>query len=185
MELYMRNREYERMILKSVENALLIWPTVEENGVTRTKKYAQLSAAEKIQADCDMKATNIILQGLLADIYSLVNHQRVPNNLWEIVQLLMQGFAIFSLKDDPIACLNKEMAFLTAVASSRRQGQSYCGTGYKSNATSYKGNNATGQAMVVKSYNCQGEGHMAMQCTQPKRSRNAAWYKEKEMLAEA
>ncbi|GKF69419.1 hypothetical protein Tco_0202476 [Tanacetum coccineum] len=27
--------------------------------------------AEKIQADCDMKATNIILQGLLADIYSL------------------------------------------------------------------------------------------------------------------
>ncbi|GJS15905.1 hypothetical protein Tco_0410377 [Tanacetum coccineum] len=29
-------------------------------------------AAEKIQADCDMKATNIILQGLLADIYSLM-----------------------------------------------------------------------------------------------------------------
>ncbi|GJZ36518.1 hypothetical protein Tco_0582709 [Tanacetum coccineum] len=33
------------------------------NGVIRTKKYAELSAAEKIQADCDMKATNIILQG--------------------------------------------------------------------------------------------------------------------------
>ncbi|GKA64181.1 hypothetical protein Tco_0763787 [Tanacetum coccineum] len=31
-------------------------------GVTRTKKYAELSAAEKIQAGCDMKATNIILQ---------------------------------------------------------------------------------------------------------------------------
>ncbi|GJV44087.1 putative reverse transcriptase domain-containing protein [Tanacetum coccineum] len=54
-----------------VEHGPLIWPTVEENGVTRTKKYVELSAAEKIQADCDMKATNIILQGLPADIYSL------------------------------------------------------------------------------------------------------------------
>nr|GEX68750.1 hypothetical protein [Tanacetum cinerariifolium] len=133
MELYMQNREHGRMILESVENGSLIWPTVEENGVTRIMKYAELSAAEKIQANCDMKATNIILQG-----------------------------------DDQIACLNKEMDFLTAVASSRflstnnqlrttsnttnqatiqdervtvqqvqgRQGQRYSGTGYKSNATS-------------------------------------------------
>ncbi|GJZ54790.1 hypothetical protein Tco_0609983 [Tanacetum coccineum] len=90
MELYMQNREHGRMILESVENGPLIWPTVEENGVTRTKKYAELSAAEKIQADCDMKATNIILQGLPADIYSLVNHHRVAKDLWERVQLLMQ-----------------------------------------------------------------------------------------------
>nr|GEU79725.1 hypothetical protein [Tanacetum cinerariifolium] len=59
------------MILESAENSPLIWPTVEENGVTRRKKYAELFAAEKIQADYDMKATNIILQGLPADIYSL------------------------------------------------------------------------------------------------------------------
>ncbi|GJY23624.1 hypothetical protein Tco_0397282 [Tanacetum coccineum] len=30
-----------------------------------------------------------------------------------------------------------------------------------------------------------GEGHMARQCTQPKRLRNATWYKDKEMLVEA
>nr|GEX37144.1 Gag-Pol polyprotein [Tanacetum cinerariifolium] len=76
MELYMQNKEHGRMILESVEHDPLIWPTVEENGVIRTKKYAELSAAEKIQADCDMKATNIILQGLLPDIYLLVNHHR-------------------------------------------------------------------------------------------------------------
>nr|GEY46100.1 putative reverse transcriptase domain-containing protein [Tanacetum cinerariifolium] len=63
MELYMQNREHERMILESVENGPLIWPTIEENGVTKTKKYAELSAAEKIQAECDMNVTNIILQG--------------------------------------------------------------------------------------------------------------------------
>ncbi|GKC84220.1 hypothetical protein Tco_1139937 [Tanacetum coccineum] len=59
------------MILESVEHGPLIWPTAEENGVIRTKKYAKLSIVEKIQADCDMKATNIILQGPPADIYSL------------------------------------------------------------------------------------------------------------------
>ncbi|GKA96027.1 hypothetical protein Tco_0818122 [Tanacetum coccineum] len=94
MELYMQNREHRRMILESVEHGPLIWPTVEENGVIRTKKYAELSAAEKIQADCDMKATNIILQGLPADIYSLVNHHRVAKDLWERVQLLMQGTSL-------------------------------------------------------------------------------------------
>ncbi|GJR89395.1 retrovirus-related pol polyprotein from transposon TNT 1-94 [Tanacetum coccineum] len=67
----------------------------------------------------------------------------------------------------------------------RRQGQSYAGTGYKGNATSSGRNNAGGQARVVKCYKCQGEGHLARQCTQPKRPRNAAWFKEKAMLAEA
>nr|GEY19077.1 hypothetical protein [Tanacetum cinerariifolium] len=115
---------------------------------------------------------------LPSDIYSLVNHHRVAKDLWERVQLLMQGFdvPVFSLKDDPITCLNKAMAFLTAVASSRfpstnnqlktslnsrnqatiqdgrvtvqqvqeRQGKSYSGTGYKSNATSSGGKNASG-----------------------------------------
>ncbi|GJT40852.1 hypothetical protein Tco_0940717 [Tanacetum coccineum] len=91
---YMILSEHGRKILELVEHGPLIWPTVEENGVIRTKKYAKLSAAEKIQADCDMKAINIILQGLPADIYSLVNHYRVAKDLWERVQLLMQGTSL-------------------------------------------------------------------------------------------
>ncbi|GJS59581.1 retrotransposon protein, putative, unclassified [Tanacetum coccineum] len=58
-------------------------------------------------------------------------------------------------------------------------------TSYKGNATSSGGNNTGGQTRVVKCYNCQGEGHMARQCTQPKRPRNTAWFKKKAMLAEA
>nr|GFA80944.1 hypothetical protein [Tanacetum cinerariifolium] len=81
MELYMQNREQGRMIFESVEHGLLIWHTIEVNGVTRTKKYAELSATEKLQANCDMKAINIILQGLPTEIYSLVNHYRVSKDL--------------------------------------------------------------------------------------------------------
>ncbi|GJX18435.1 retrovirus-related pol polyprotein from transposon TNT 1-94, partial [Tanacetum coccineum] len=51
IELYMMNRQHGRMILESVENGPLIWPTIEENGVTRQKKYSKLSATEAIQAD--------------------------------------------------------------------------------------------------------------------------------------
>nr|GFC67580.1 hypothetical protein [Tanacetum cinerariifolium] len=47
MELYMLNRQHGRMILESVELGPLLWPT----------KYSKLSAAEAIQADCDVKAT--------------------------------------------------------------------------------------------------------------------------------
>ncbi|GJW08919.1 hypothetical protein Tco_1571342 [Tanacetum coccineum] len=178
-----------------------------------TNKYAKLSAAEKIQADYDMKATNIILQGLPADIYSLVNHHRVAKDLWERVQLLMQdsGFVVrvFSPGDDPIACLNKAMAFLTVVASSRfpytnnqlrtssnlrnqatiqdgrvtmqqvqgRQGKNYSGTTYKGNATSSRGNTTSGQARVVKCYNCRDPGILAGQA-QTIISHNAAFQTE-------
>ncbi|GJV38294.1 retrovirus-related pol polyprotein from transposon TNT 1-94 [Tanacetum coccineum] len=40
MDLYMQYREHERMIPESVKHGPLIWPMIEENGVTRTKKYS-------------------------------------------------------------------------------------------------------------------------------------------------
>nr|GEX36095.1 hypothetical protein [Tanacetum cinerariifolium] len=77
------SKEHGRMILESVEHGPLIWPAIEENGMNRTRKYEELSATEKIQAGYDLKATNIILQGLPSDVYSLLNHHRVPKDLWE------------------------------------------------------------------------------------------------------
>ncbi|GKF13475.1 hypothetical protein Tco_0054937, partial [Tanacetum coccineum] len=53
--LYMMNRQHGRMILESVENGPLIWPKIEENGVTRPRKYSELSATDAIQVDCDVK----------------------------------------------------------------------------------------------------------------------------------
>ncbi|GJY14687.1 hypothetical protein Tco_0385109 [Tanacetum coccineum] len=94
MELYMMNRQHGRMILESVENGPLIWPLIEENGVTRPKKYSELSATEAIQADCDIKPTNIILQGLPSEVYALVSNHKVAKELWARIQLLMQGTSL-------------------------------------------------------------------------------------------
>ncbi|GJY29418.1 hypothetical protein Tco_0405185 [Tanacetum coccineum] len=308
------------MMLEYIENGPLVYPTIEENGQIRNKKCTELTEQEKLQDDCDVQATNIILQGLPPDVYSLVNHHQAAKDIWDRVNLLMKDTELSYLEreckmynkfdkftsvksetlyeyywrfaqlindmhtiamimqqvqvntkflntlqpewskfvtdvklaknfyttnydqlyaylsqynghanearlvvppflpgDDPIACLNKAMAFMSTVMASHfpstnnqlrtssnprnqitiqdgrvivqqvlgRQRQSFAGTGTKGNAISSGGKNAARQARVVKCYNCQGERHMARQCTQPKRPRNSAWFKEKMLLVQA
>nr|GEZ69283.1 hypothetical protein [Tanacetum cinerariifolium] len=81
MELYMLNRQHGKMILESVEHGPLLWPTTEEDGVTRLKKYSELFAAKAIQADCDVKATNIILQALPLEICALGRGLQVSHDV--------------------------------------------------------------------------------------------------------
>nr|GFA96710.1 hypothetical protein [Tanacetum cinerariifolium] len=100
MELYMLNRQHGQMILESIENGPLLLPTVVENRLTRPKKYTELSAREAIQADCDVKATNIIFQGLppegelLHDFYLkfslLLNDMNIYNMKLEQFQVNMK-----------------------------------------------------------------------------------------------
>nr|GFA68023.1 hypothetical protein [Tanacetum cinerariifolium] len=94
MELYVMNRQHGRMILEFVENGPLLWLTIKENRVTRPKKYSKLSATEAILADYDVNATNIILQGLPPEVYALVINHKFAKELWEIIQLLMQGTSL-------------------------------------------------------------------------------------------
>nr|GEY67337.1 hypothetical protein [Tanacetum cinerariifolium] len=94
MKLYMLNIKHGMMILELVKQGPLLWLTVEEDGVTRLKKYFELSTAEAIQFDCDVKATNIILQGLPPEFYALVSTHKVAKELWERIQMLMQGTSL-------------------------------------------------------------------------------------------
>nr|GEV76803.1 hypothetical protein [Tanacetum cinerariifolium] len=78
MELYMMNRQRGQMILESIKNGPFIWHMIEENGVTRPRKYSKLTSSEAIQDDCNVKATNIILQRLPPEVY---NPDKVDNNM--------------------------------------------------------------------------------------------------------
>ncbi|GJT18420.1 integrase, catalytic region, zinc finger, CCHC-type containing protein [Tanacetum coccineum] len=223
MELYIQGKDHGRIILNSVGNGPLVWPTIEqEDGIVRIKTYEELSDKEKLQGDCDIKATNIVLQGLPPDVYALVNHHKITKYIWDGVKLLMQGTSLsrqerkcklydefdkfshvkgfevptFLPGDNPIAFMNKSMAFLSAVftpsypstnnqlrSSSNPRNKATIQDGLQGNASGLRGN-TSGQAKVVKCYNCQGEGHMARQCTQPKRRRDATWFKEKVLLVQ-
>nr|GEV94289.1 hypothetical protein [Tanacetum cinerariifolium] len=190
MELYMLNRPHGRMILESVEQGLFLWPSVEVEGVTRLKKYFKLSAAEAIQVDCDVKATNIILQGLPPEVYTLVStHKVAPQIEYAPIAYNPSEFSspvvpVFQKGDDPIDAINHMMSFFTSVVASRVtiqpiQGrQNYMSTGSSRPFASGLGG-TSGKQRVIVCYNCKEEGHMSKQCTKPKRKRDAKWFIDK------
>ncbi|GJY34905.1 integrase, catalytic region, zinc finger, CCHC-type containing protein [Tanacetum coccineum] len=257
MLLYIKGKKIGRMMLESIESGPLVYPTIEENGHIRNKKYVELTEQDKLQDNCNVQAINIVLQGLPPDVYSLVNHCQSAKDIWDRVKLLMQGIELSyqerkckvynefdkftSIKGESLheyylcfAQLVNDMhtigitiqqvqvntkflnalqpewsKFVTDVKLAKNmyntnfdQLYAYLSQheGYANEvrmmrerypdplalAANYqphsRGNNAAGQARVVKCYNCQGEGHMARQCTKPKRLRNSAWFKEKILL---
>ncbi|GJY06426.1 hypothetical protein Tco_0373480 [Tanacetum coccineum] len=118
---------------------------IQEDGTVRLKTYEELSDKEKLKADCDLKAFNIVLQGLPPDVYAFFNHHKIAKYVWDRVKLLMQGTSLsrkerkcnmydeidkfshvkglvvstFLPSDDPIVCMNKAMAFLSVVFTPR------------------------------------------------------------------
>nr|GEW65147.1 hypothetical protein [Tanacetum cinerariifolium] len=133
MELYMMNKQHGRMILESVENGPLIWPIIKENGVSRPRKYSELTLAEAIQADCDVKATNIIFPRTTPIVHhniysppssipqmeyaSTVNQQQQQPEFPQLDSGLT--VPVFKQGDDPIDAINHMMSFLSVVAISR------------------------------------------------------------------
>ncbi|GKC64332.1 hypothetical protein Tco_1096930 [Tanacetum coccineum] len=88
---YIKGKKNEIMMLESIENGPLVYLTIEENGAIQPKKYVEITKQEQLQDDCKVKETNIILQGLPPDVYSLVNHCKTAKAIWDRVRLLMQG----------------------------------------------------------------------------------------------
>nr|GEW25704.1 hypothetical protein [Tanacetum cinerariifolium] len=212
MELYMLNRQLGRMILESVEHGPLLWPTIKEDGVTRLKKYSELSAAKAIQADCDAKATNIILQALPPEIYALQQastYQTSPYaTSYHTPQFVSQGpssstHSISYPVTDTSSLVNHNAYMASSSApqidyapmvqhsseySPPETGllgrQNFMSAGSSRPFTSGSGG-APGKQRVIMCYNCKGEGHMSKQCTKPKRKRDAEWFKDNILLVQA
>ncbi|GJT93331.1 hypothetical protein Tco_1082176 [Tanacetum coccineum] len=53
--------------------------------------YDVLSDTEKKRYDVDVRATNIVLQGLPKDIYKLINHNIEAKAIWDNVKMLLAG----------------------------------------------------------------------------------------------
>ncbi|GJT45508.1 hypothetical protein Tco_0954223 [Tanacetum coccineum] len=94
-------KAYEREISKRLSHRQQMrrWESfVNERPILPTlkrlpRKYSDIPA-DAIQADYDIKATNIILQGLPPEVYALVSNHRVAKELWERIQLRMQGTSL-------------------------------------------------------------------------------------------
>nr|GEU56337.1 hypothetical protein [Tanacetum cinerariifolium] len=171
MLLYIKGKEHGKLLVESVLKVSFKYGTVPGPGTETTpatirdKTYDELTKAEKIHESCDIKATNIILQGLPQDIYNMLNHHIEAKDIWDRVKLLIEVQTIQG-----------------------RQTQAYACSGIRSNAigvTRTRRINTTSQAKIVRCNNCQEDCHMERQCTKPKRPMNSTWFKEKAMLDEA
>ncbi|GJY21347.1 retrovirus-related pol polyprotein from transposon TNT 1-94 [Tanacetum coccineum] len=140
----------EKDMYDSWKSRMELYTMNRQHRVTRPKKYFELSATEAIQADCDIKATNIILQGLPPE---------VTKELWERIQLLMQGTSL--MKQERECKLYDEFD------------KTYIPRATRSNS---------GKQRTATYYNCKGEGHMSKQCTKPNRKRDDSWFKDKVLL---
>nr|GEX58832.1 retrovirus-related Pol polyprotein from transposon TNT 1-94 [Tanacetum cinerariifolium] len=67
-------------------------------GPERDRVYNHLSPEEKDKYNADIRAINILLQGLPKDIYTLINHYTDAKDIWDNVKMLLEGLEL--TKDD-------------------------------------------------------------------------------------
>ncbi|GJT25735.1 hypothetical protein Tco_0895672 [Tanacetum coccineum] len=105
IRLYCRGKENRLQILQSIDQGPFelgttrdALGTTPEGGVLlgpeRPRTYEDLSDTEKKRYDADVRATNIVLQGLPKDIYKLINHNIKAKAIWDNVKMLLAGFEL-------------------------------------------------------------------------------------------
>nr|GEX45398.1 hypothetical protein [Tanacetum cinerariifolium] len=60
-------------------------------GPERAQVYSDLSPEDKERYNADIRATNILLQGLPKDIYTLINHYTDAKDIWDNMKMLLEG----------------------------------------------------------------------------------------------
>nr|GEU81360.1 retrovirus-related Pol polyprotein from transposon TNT 1-94 [Tanacetum cinerariifolium] len=94
IRLYCRGKENGVNILKSIDEGPYQMGTAREPlaegtegaphlGPERPRVYSDLSSEEKDRYNADIRATNILLQGLPKDIYTLINHYTDAKYIWD------------------------------------------------------------------------------------------------------
>ncbi|GJV03090.1 retrovirus-related pol polyprotein from transposon TNT 1-94 [Tanacetum coccineum] len=81
----------------------------------RTTVYSELSPGDKERYHADIRATNILLQGLPKDIYTLIKHYTDAKDIWDNVKMLLESVKLNrglkeSNYDQPYAYLKQHEA---------------------------------------------------------------------------
>nr|GFC74262.1 integrase, catalytic region, zinc finger, CCHC-type, peptidase aspartic, catalytic [Tanacetum cinerariifolium] len=102
IRLYCWDKENGVNILKSIDKGPFWMVTLRETltegtegtphlGPERPRVYFDFTPEEKERYNTDIRATNILLQGLPKDIYSLINHYTDAKDIRDNVKMLLEG----------------------------------------------------------------------------------------------
>nr|GEX21024.1 hypothetical protein [Tanacetum cinerariifolium] len=101
IRLYCRGKDNGVNILKSIDEGPYKLGTFRETlaestegtpqfGPERPRVYSDLNSKERDRYNADIRATNILLQGLPKDIYTLINHYTDAKDIWDNVKMLLE-----------------------------------------------------------------------------------------------
>ncbi|GJZ24308.1 hypothetical protein Tco_0561767 [Tanacetum coccineum] len=76
--------KFRETLVEGAEGALHLGPE-------RDRVIADLTPEEKERYKADIRATNILFQGLPKDIYTLINHYTDAKDIWDNVKMLLEG----------------------------------------------------------------------------------------------
>nr|GEU61440.1 hypothetical protein [Tanacetum cinerariifolium] len=191
----------DKAILSGADNRPRMLENDMYDSVTRPKKYSELSATEAIQADCDVKATNIILQGLPPEVYALVSNHKVIKAIGKnstaharnVIDETRKGVDLHTTNVDQLHAYLGQYEYhaneVRLMHELFQKGDDPIDAinhmmSFLTAVVTSRGNNSGKQRAVIY-YNCKVEGHMSKQCTKSKRKRDEAWFKDKVLLVQA
>ncbi|GJT97316.1 hypothetical protein Tco_1092834 [Tanacetum coccineum] len=139
IQLFIKGKKHGRMMLDSIHNGPLVYPTVEEDGHTRPKKYSKLTEAQQLQDDYDllMKGTELSYQERECRLYNLfdkfafIQGETLYKYYWRFSQLLndmntirmtMQQVQVNTKYPDPLALVANSQTLYNPSQSSQHSG---------------------------------------------------------------
>ncbi|GJW21634.1 hypothetical protein Tco_0032256 [Tanacetum coccineum] len=107
IERYIRGKPLGKLIWKSIKNGPSPHPMIkvttgegeQQTQVTREKTDEEFTEAENNKERADIQATNILSQGLPRHIFNILNQTEMTKEIWENVELLMQGKYVTIVKN--------------------------------------------------------------------------------------